>query len=89
MIDIIKSINADQEINIKEIYELFKTESPDLNSKFLTQIQKYKDINEFFTYYSKLDFKNVSSIFNDLESLTLIISNKKDEENINYKDYYI
>ena len=29
MIDIIKSINADQEINIKEIYELFKTESPD------------------------------------------------------------
>ena len=91
MIDIIKSINADQEINIKEIYELFKTESPDLNSKFLTQIQKYKDINEFFTYYSKLDFKNVSSIFNDLESLTLIISNKKDEENIfdNQTDKYL
>jgi hypothetical protein len=91
MIDIIKSINADQEINIKEIYELFKTESPDLNSKFLTQILKYKDINEFFTYYSKLDFKNVSSIFNDLESLTLIISNKKDEENIfdNQTDKYL
>ena len=91
MIDIIKSINADQEINIKELYELFKTDSSDLNSKFLTKIQKHKDINEFFTYYSKLDFKKVSSIFNYLESLSTIISNKKIEENIfeNQTDKYL
>ena len=91
MIDIIKSINTDEEINIKEVYELFKTDSSDLNSQFLTNMQKHKDINEFFTYYSKLDFKNVLSIFNDLESLSFTITNKKVEENIfdNQTDKYL
>ena len=74
MIDFINAMNMRNEINIKEIYELFKTDSVEFNSKFLSHIQKYKNMNEFFTHYSKLDFENVLNMFDCLESLPFIIS---------------
>ena len=74
MLDFIKSINSHDDIYTKEIYELFQTDSAELNEKFLSNIQKKKNLNEFLLYYSKLDFKNVLNIINNLESLSLIIS---------------
>lgn len=90
MIEIIKSINLDNEINIKDIYELFKTESSSLNSEVLSNIQKYKNLNDFIDHYSKIDFRNVLSIFGNLESLPLTISNHKAENIFNNKtDKYL
>ena len=52
MLDFIKSINSDKKVNSKEIYELFQTDSSEMNSKILSKLQKHKDLNEFFVYYS-------------------------------------
>jgi hypothetical protein len=75
MLDLIKAINSQKVIKSEEIYEIFKTDSFDLNLKFLSNIQKYKTVNEFFNYYSKLDYKNVLNIFDNLNSLSVILSN--------------
>lgn len=74
MLDFIKSINSDKKVNSKEIYELFQTDSSEMNSKILSKLQKHKDLNEFFVYYSKLDFKNVLNLLDSFESLSSILS---------------
>jgi hypothetical protein len=75
MLDFIKAINSQKVISSEEIYEVFKTDSFDLNLKFLSNIQKHKTVNEFFDYYSKLDYQNVLNIFDNLNSLSVILSN--------------
>ena len=79
MLDFIKAINSKKVISSEEIYEIFKTDSFDLNLKFLSNVQKHKTVNEFFDYYSKLDFKNVLNVFDNLNSLTVILSNDKNK----------
>ena len=79
MLDFIKAINSKKVINSEEIYEIFKTDSFDLNLKFLSNVQKHKTVNEFFDYYSKLDFKNVLNVFDNLNSLTVILSNDRNK----------
>ncbi len=79
MLDFIKAINSKKIISSEEIYEIFKTDSFDLNLKFLSNVQKHKTINEFFDYYSKLDFKNVLNVFDNLNSLTVILSNDRNK----------
>ena len=79
MIDFIKAINSKKVISSEEIYEIFKTDSFDLNLKFLSNVQKHKTVNEFFDYYSKLDFKNVLNVFDNLNSLTVILSNDRNK----------
>ena len=74
MIDFIKALNSDNEINSKEIYEHFKTDSFDLNSKFLSNIQKHKTVKDFFNYYSKIDFRDILKLFDCLDSLSQILS---------------
>ena len=74
MIDFIKELNSDNEINSKEIYEHFKTDSFDLNSKFLSNIQKHKTVKDFFNYYSKIDFIDILKLFDCLDSLSQILS---------------
>ena len=79
MLDFIKAINSKKVISSEEIYEIFKTDSFDLNLKFLSNVQKHKTVNEFFDYYSKLDFKNVLNVFDNLNSLTVILSNDRNK----------
>ena len=79
MLDFIKAINSKKIISSEEIYEIFKTDSFDLNLKFLSNVQKHKTVNEFFDYYSKLDFKNVLNVFDNLNSLTVILSNDRNK----------
>ena len=79
MLTFIKAINSKKDINSEEIYQIFKTDSLDLNLKFLSNIQKHKTVNEFFDYYSKLDYKNILNIFDNLNSLSVILSNDKNK----------
>ena len=78
MIDFISSVNLHTKIQSTELYELIKTDSSDLNTKILTNLQKHKDINEFFNQYSQLDFENELNILDNFESESLLISNNKD-----------
>ena len=79
MLDFIKAINSKKVISSEEIYEIFKTDSFDLNLKFLSNVKKHKTVNEFFDYYSKLDFRNVLNVFDNLNSLIVILSNDKNK----------
>ena len=65
MIDFISSVNLHNKIQSTELYELIKTDSSDLNTKILTNLQKHKDINEFFNQYSQLDFENELNILDN------------------------
>lgn len=90
MIDFIKAINSDNEMNAKEIYEHFKTDSFDLNLKFLSNVQKHKTVKDFFNYYSKIEFSDVFKIFDCLESLSQILSDNNNKKIFNSQiDLYL
>ena len=75
MMDFIHSIDFEKDNKSEEIYELFKTESSDLNLEFLSNVKKHKELNDFISYYSKQDFKNVLKIFDGLNTIVLNMSN--------------
>ena len=77
MYDFIKSIDLEKEIKTEDVFELFKTESFDMNLKFLSNVKSHKTLNEFVSYYSNQDFKNVLKIFDKLNSITLSSEEKK------------
>ena len=77
MYDFIKSIDLEKEIKTEDVFELFKTESFDMNLKFLSNVKSHKTLNEFVSYYSNQDFKNVLKIFDKLNSITIISEEKK------------
>ena len=79
MIDFINSVDSHPEIKPIELYELIKTDSSDLNSKILNNLQKHENINEFLHQYSKLDFKNELNFLDNFESQSLLISNNEDK----------
>lgn len=90
MINFIKAINSDNEMNAKEIYEHFKTDSFDLNLKFLSNVQKHKTVKDFFNYYSKIEFSDVFKIFDCLESLSQILSDNSNKKIFNSQiDLYL
>ena len=77
MIDFINSVDLHKEIKPIELYEQIKTDSSDLNSKILINLQKHENINEFLHQYSKLDFKNELNFLDNFESQSLLISNNE------------
>ena len=77
MIDFINSVDSHTEIKPIELYEQIKTDSSDLNSKILINLQKHENINEFLHQYSKLDFKNELNFLDNFESQSLLISNNE------------
>ena len=79
MIDFINSVDSHTEIKPIELYEQIKTDSSDLNSKILFNLQKHENINEFLHQYSKLDFKNELNFLDNFESQSLLISNNEDK----------
>ena len=79
MIDFINSVDSHPEIKPIELYELIKTDSSDLNSKILNNLQKHENINEFLHQYSKFDFKNQLNFLDNFESQSLLISNNEDK----------
>ena len=79
MINFINSVDSHPEIKPIELYELIKTDSSDLNSKILNNLQKHENINEFLYQYSKFDFKNQLNFLDNFESQSLLISNNEDK----------
>ena len=79
MIDFINSVDSHTEIKPIELYEQIKTDSSDLNSKILNNLQKHENINEFLHQYSKFDFKNELNFLDNFESQSLLISNNEDK----------
>ena len=79
MINFINSVDSHPEIKPIVLYELIKTESSDLNSKILNNLQKHENINEFLHQYSKFDFKNELNFLDNFESQSLLISNNEDK----------
>ena len=79
MINFINSVDSHTEIKPIELYEQIKTDSSDLNSKILINLQKHENINEFLHQYSKLDFKNELNFLDNFESQSLLISNNEDK----------
>ncbi len=79
MINFINSVDSHPEIKPIELYELIKTDSSDLNSKILNNLQKHENINEFLHQYSKFDFKNELNFLDNFESQSLLISNNEDK----------
>ena len=81
MFDFIKSLNLSDELKYNDIYNLFKTDSSDLNLQFLSSIQKFKTLDEFLNFYTKQDCKKVLENFNNISLISTKICNEN--ENIN------
>ena len=79
MLEYIKSINLCENMNTNDIYNLFKTDSFELNLNLLSSLQNFHTMDEFLNYYIKQDCKKAFNIFNNL----FIISSKIYEENEN------
>ena len=77
MLDFIKSLNLSEELKNNEIYNLFKTDSSQLNLNFLSILQKFHKTKEFLNYYTNQDCQKPFDIFNNL----FILSSKICEEN--------
>ena len=79
MLEYIQSINLCESIKTNDIYNLFKTDSFELNLNLLSSLQNFHTMNDFLNYYTKQDCKNAFNIFNDL----FIISSNIYQENEN------
>ena len=69
MLDYIKSLNLSDEIKNDEIYYLFKTESPEINSQFLSTLKRYNTTEELLKDYTNQDCKSTLKIFKDISSI--------------------
>ena len=83
MYDYIKSFNLTDELKNNEIYNIFKTDSTELNLNFLSSLQKFHTTNEFLNYYTHQDCKKVFDIYNNLSSISYQIYNEN--EKLNFK----
>ena len=90
MLDFIKSLDLSEELKSNEIYNLFKTDSSDLNLHFLSTLQKFKTTQDFLNCYSNQDCKSVIDIFNNISSISSKICNEEEKNIFNNKfDKYI
>lgn len=68
MLDFLKSMNLSDELKINDVYNLFKTDSSELNLNIISNLQKFHNVSELFNYYTKEDSRNVFEMFNILFS---------------------
>ena len=85
----IKPIDFSSEITIKELYNLFKTNSSPMNTEILSKLQNYPTSTTFFKHYMNKDIKkfyvHMNNFINELSSLTN--ENKKNLFNANVDKY--
>ena len=90
MLDFIKSLNLSDELKTNEIYNLFKTDSSDLNLKFLSILQKFHSTNEFLNCYAQQNCENTFEFYNNLKLLSLKIYEETETKLFNSQiDKYI
>ena len=86
MINFFKSLDLSDEIQVNEIYDLFKSNSSELNLKFLSSLQKFNNVDELINYYTKENSKNIFNNFTKLSSISSKIY-KNSENSFNDEEY--
>ena len=81
MYDYIKSLNLTDELKNNEIYNIFKTDSSELNLNFLSSLQKFHSTQEFLNYYTQQDCKKVFNMYDTLSSISSKIYNENEKSN--------
>lgn len=90
MLEYIKSLNLSEEIKKDEIYYLFKTESSEINSQFLSTLKKYNTTEELLKDYTNQDCKSALKIFKDISSIYSKVCNGEDKNSLKSEiDQYI
>lgn len=89
MFDFIKTINLSEELKTNEIYNLFKTDSSELNLQILSSLQKFQKTNDFLNYYTKQDCKNTFEIFNNISLISSTICQEKENNFNSETDKYL
>ena len=89
MYEEIKSIDFSSEIEINELYHLFKTNSSPMNFEIMAKLQHYSTSSTFFKHYMNKDIKkfyvHMNNFINEISSLTN--ENKKDLFNAKVDKY--
>lgn len=81
MYEFIKSINLSEELKVKELYSLFKSNSSQFNSEFKASLKKFKSTKDFLNY-SNGNAKITLEKLNNLFSIPFEIE-KKEKEKVN------
>ena len=90
MLDYIKSLNLSEEIKNDEIYYLFKTESSEINSQFLSTLKKYNTTEELLKDYTNQDCKSAFEIFKDISSIYSKVCNEEEKNTLKSEiDQYV
>jgi hypothetical protein len=89
MFDFIKTINLSEELKTNEIYNLFKTDSSELNLQIISSLQKFQKTNDFLNYYTKQDCKNTFEIFNNISIISSTICQEKENNFNSETDKYL
>lgn len=89
MLDYIKSLNLSEEVKNDEIYYLFKTESSEINSQFLSTLKKYSTTEELLKDYTNQDCKSALEIFKDISSIFSKVCNGEENKLKSEIDQYI
>ena len=78
LFDFVNSKDLSDELKIKEIYNLFKTNSLEFNKQFLLNLKEYPTFAKLIIHFTKIDISTIPFIFNDIESVLSKIT--KDEK---------
>ena len=81
MYDYIRSLNLTDELKNNEIYNIFKTDSSELNLNFLSSLRKFHSTQEFLNYYTQQDCKKVFNMYDTLSSISSKIYNENEKSN--------
>jgi len=81
MYEYIISLNLTDELKNNEIYNIFKTDSSELNLNFLSSLQKFHSTQEFLNYYTQQDCKKVFNMYDTLSSISSKIYNENEKSN--------
>ena len=81
MYDFIKSLNLADELKNNDLYNIFKTDSSELNLHFISSLQKFHTTQEFLNYYTQQDCKKVFNMYESLSLISYKIYNENEKSN--------
>ena len=70
LFDFINSKNLSEEIKIKEVYNLFKTNSLEFNKNFLLILKEYPTFEKLIANFTKIDINTIPYLFNDISTVS-------------------
>ncbi len=85
MLDYINNLNFEDSINKDEIFNLYKTKSPNINSIILSKLDCYTKISDFFSEYTSFDINSISKSIDNINiklSTTLIPNSRFEDDNL-------